>query len=237
MTAAVSLASSKSATNRVFGDPTYPTSDGRPLGESDLHRRVIIDLIETLELRYAGQQVYVSGDLLLFYEPGNRRRHVCPDVLVTKGLTPGDRLNYILWDEGLPPSVVFEITSKTTRREDLETKFAIYRDKIRVAEYFLFDPKGEYLRPQMQGYRLRGGEYVTIRPAHERLVCKQLGLELEVQDKSLRLFDQQTGQPLLCPREMAEEAQERAEEAQERAERAEQEVARLKQELSRLRKQ
>jgi Uma2 family endonuclease len=207
------------------------------LGETDLHRRIIIDLIGTLELRYAGQQVYVSGDLLLFYEPGNRRRHVCPDVLVTKGLVQADRLNYILWEEKLPPNAVFEITSKTTRKEDVEGKFAVYRDKIGVAEYFLFDPLGEYLEPSLQGYRLRAGEYLAIRPTRGRLVCKQLGVELEVQDQSLRLFDQQTGQPLLCPRELAEAAQERAEAAQERAERAEEEVARLKQELSRLRKQ
>lgn len=236
MTATVPSAPPKPAIRRQFGDPTYPTRDGRPLGETDYHRRVIIDLIGALEQYYAGQQVYVSGDLLLFYEPGNRRRHVSPDVLVTKGLQLGDRLNYILWEEGVPPNMVIEVTSKTTRREDLEGKFEIYRDKVRVAEYFLFDPLGDYMRPQLQGYRLRGGEYVPIRPTRGRLVCKQLGLELEQQKGSLRLFDQQTGRPLLSPREQAEEAREQAEQERLARAQAEAELVRLRQELARLRK-
>jgi Uma2 family endonuclease len=190
---------------------------------------VIVDLIGALELYFAGQQVYVSGDLLLFYEPGNRRKHVSPDVLVTKGLELGDRLNYILWDEGKPPNFVIEVTSKTTRREDLEGKFSIYRDKVRIPEYFLFDPLGDYLLPRLQGYRLRGSEYVSIRPTRDRLASKQLGLELQALGKSLRLFDQRTGKPLLSPRELA--AEERA-----ARERAEEEVARLREELGRRRK-
>jgi Uma2 family endonuclease len=206
------------------------------MGETDTHRRVIIDLIGALELHYAGQQVYVSGDLLLHYERGNRRRHVSPDVLVTKGLELGDRLNYILWDEGVPPNMVIEVTSKTTRREDLEGKFAIYRDKIRVPEYFLFDPLGDYLRPRLQGYRLRAGEYTPIRVTRGRLACKQLGLELEAQDKALWLFDQRSGERLLTPREKVEVAGLKADEERLGRERAEQEVARLRDELARLRK-
>lgn len=229
MTTTVPLASPELGLHQPFGDPTYPTRDGRPLGETDTHRRVITDLIGALELRYAGQQVYVSGDLLLHYEPGNRRRHVSPDILVAKGLPLGDRVNYILWQEKSPPNMVIEVTSKMTRREDLEDKFAVYRDRICVPEYFLFDPLGEYLQPQLQGFRLRGGEYVAIRPIKGRLSCKQLGLELEAQGKSLRLFDQATGEALLTPRELAEE--ERA-----AREQADHEIARLREELARLKK-
>jgi Uma2 family endonuclease len=207
------------------------------MGESDVHRRVIIDLIGALETYYAGKQVYVSGDLLLFYEPGNRRRHVSPDVLVTIGLELGDRLNYILWQEGKPPDMVIEVTSKTTRREDLEDKFVIYRDQIKVPEYFLFDPLGDYLRPQLQGYRLRGGEYVPIRPVRGRLVCKGLGLELAAEGKALRLFDQRTGQALLSPRESAEQALEQAEQALQQAELAKEQVELAKERVEQVQEQ
>ena len=99
------------------------------MGESDLHRQVMFDLIGALENYYAGQQVYVSGNLLLFYEPGNKRKHLSPDVLVTKGLRPGLRLNYILWQEGRAPNFVIEVTSASTRREDLENdnQASLYR--------------------------------------------------------------------------------------------------------------
>src|SRR5947209_8945715 len=59
----------------------YPTSDGRPMAETDQHRDLMVDLIQTLRAWYAGNRsVYVSGNLLMFFEQGNRRRHISPDV-------------------------------------------------------------------------------------------------------------------------------------------------------------
>jgi hypothetical protein len=57
-------------------DIAYPTRDGRPMGETDLHRIKMYDLIETLEDHFAGdREIYLSGNLLVFYERGNRRKH------------------------------------------------------------------------------------------------------------------------------------------------------------------
>jgi Uma2 family endonuclease len=219
-----------------FGDRTYPTRDGRPMGETDLHRRLMFDLISALERFYAGQEVYVSGNLLLFYEPGNRRKHVSPDVLVTKGLHQGLRINYILWQEGLPPNIVIEVTSKSTRKEDVEHKFEIYQKMIRVAEYFLFDPFADYLDPPLQGFRLKRGRYVPIAPVKDRLLCEQLGLELQAQGKSLHLYDRQTGQRLKSDRELAEKAAEQVSAERAARQQAQEEAARLRDELKRLRK-
>src|SRR4051812_34348397 len=59
----------------------YPTSDGKPMGETDLHRNDMMDVIRVLEGHFAAEpNVYVTGNLLLFYERGNRRRHVSPDA-------------------------------------------------------------------------------------------------------------------------------------------------------------
>ena len=33
---------------------------------------------------------------------------------------------------------------------------------MRVKEYWLYDPLGEYLRPRLRGYRLVGGKAVTV---------------------------------------------------------------------------
>ena len=66
---------------------TYPTSDGKPMAETDTHRDLMTALIETLKAFYAAEPlVYVSGNLLLCYEEGNRRRHVSPDVFVVRGV-------------------------------------------------------------------------------------------------------------------------------------------------------
>ena len=39
------------------GEIDYPTSDGRTMGETDLHRNIMAATIETLKLFYAGQRV------------------------------------------------------------------------------------------------------------------------------------------------------------------------------------
>ena len=73
-------------TNMSLPHVDDPTSDGRPMAETDLHRNVMVAAIETLKMHYTGQRVYVSGNILLFYCPGDRQRHVSPDVLVVQGL-------------------------------------------------------------------------------------------------------------------------------------------------------
>ena len=177
----------------------YPTSDGRPMGETVLHRQDMMDLIETLEDRYQHDpNIYVTGNLLLFYEEGNRRKHISPDVFVSIGVrkTP-PRDYYLLWVEGKGPDLVIEITSKTTRQEDQDKKWLLYRDVLKVPEYILFDPTEDYLRPSLQGHRLIAGEYVPIELVVDRLPSEVLGLHFERNGAELRLFDPATRRRLL----------------------------------------
>ena len=238
-------------TNTPLPDVDYPTSDGKPMAETDLHRSVMFAAIETLKLHYAGQLVYVSGNLLLFYRPGNKRRHVSPDVMVVRGLEQRDREHYLLWQEGLPPNVVIEITSQSTRDEDLQDKLEIYRDEIEVAEYFLFDPRSEYLDPALQGHRLSRGRYEPIVPIGDRLPSAGLGLHLEADGSRLRFYDPARQRWLPTPEESRLEtlaaleqkdvALQRQQAALQRSETArrqsEAEAERLRQELAALRRQ
>ena len=139
----------------------YPESDGRPMGETDQHRKEMIRQLELLERFFAGQRVYVSGDLLVYYEQGNPKKFVVPDVFVVKGLEPKDRRVYKLWVEGQPPDVIFETTSRKTKKKDTVAKPALYA-RLGVKEYFLFDPTQDYLDPPLQGHRLVGDQYVRM---------------------------------------------------------------------------
>lgn len=187
----------------------YPTSDGRPMGETDLHRQDMMDVITALEDRFAADpDVYVSGNLLLYYERGNKRKHVSPDAFVVFGVPKAPPRDYfLLWAEGKGPDVVIEITSKTTRREDQNKKLALYRDVLCVPEYFQFDPTEDYLRPPMQGFRLVEGRYDPIAPVSGRLPSLLLGLHLERDGKQLRLFDPVTRRRIPTRKEWAEEAE------------------------------
>ncbi len=70
------------STNQPAIEIDYPESDGRPLGETDLHRNWIVRIIDILQQRYRGQHVYVTGDLLLYYKEGDPTKYVVPDVFV-----------------------------------------------------------------------------------------------------------------------------------------------------------
>ncbi|MEX2175011.1 MAG: Uma2 family endonuclease [Pirellulaceae bacterium] len=197
------------------------------MGETDLHRRVMIETIDALIDYFAGQQVYVTGDLLLFYEQGNRRKHVSPDAMIVRGAEMRPRDYYLLWEEGRTPNAVVEITSKSTRREDMQTKLRLYRDVLHIPEYFLFDPTSDYLKPRLQGFRLAQGQYIPIEPVEGRLPSVELGLELEADGTSLRLRNPTTGQWLLNraeARDLADAAREQADAARHQADAARQQA-------------
>ena len=145
----------------------YPESDGKPMGETDVHIDAVIYLREALRDYFRDdQQVYAAGNMLLYYEEGNPAACVAPDAFVVQGVAKRERRTYRLWEEGQPPSVVFEVTSRGTRLEDLGTKRAVYA-MLGVREYFVYDPLGEYLRPPLQGYQLQEGEYQRMPPGAE----------------------------------------------------------------------
>jgi Uma2 family endonuclease len=212
----------------------YPTGDGKPMAETDWHRILMLNLIETLTRFFAGRKVYTSGNLLVFYEEGNRRRHVSPDVFVVRGVEPHLRPNYLIWAERKAPEFVIELTSSTTRENDLTGKMQLYRDVLRVKEYFLFDPRGDYLEPRLQGYRLRGDQYVPIRPREGRLPSQVTGLHLEADGDNLRLWNPDTGAWELTPTEVAQAAQAQAAQAQAELQQARAQLAALQAQLTAL---
>ncbi len=229
----------------------YPASDGKPMAETDVHRRLMSDLIFELSNFFKDDpDVYVSGNLLLYYVEGNPGKRVAPDVFVARGVGKRARRVYKLWEERAAPDVVIELSSRQTWREDVDEKFELYQE-LGIREYFLFDPEYDYLIDSLVGYRLEEGRYSAIQAKSGRALIESLGLELVNTGQTLRIFDPRSGMMLPTPEEHAEarlraeegarldrEACIRAEEAV-RLERearitAEAETARLRGELQRL---
>jgi Uma2 family endonuclease len=206
----------------------YPESDGKPMAETDLHRDEMNRLIDTLKDHFAAEpDVYVSGNLFLYYEEGNPRASTAPDVFVVRGVPGGRRRIYKLWEEGPPPLFVIEVTSRKTRREDFGKKRELYA-RLGVPEYFMYDPEADYLRPALQGLVLQGGEYLPMTPAPDgSLPSETLNLWLRLEDGRLMLVDRATGEPLPSPRDRAAEATARAEAEAIARRAAEERVARL----------
>ena len=180
----------------------YPDSDGEPLAENDAQLHAILYAVGALRVHYSEcADVYVSGDLLVYYEEGNPRVSVAPDTFVVFGVEDRMRRNYKVWEEGKGPDFVLEVASLNTWREDVEKKPGIFAG-LGVKEYFLYDPRGEYLTPRLQGYRLVGGAYERMSAVESidrtlTLHSDVLGLELRAKGEEMRFHDPATGEDLL----------------------------------------
>lgn len=227
----------------------YPSSDGEPLAETSVHIDAIINAVVALRQYLAGQQAIVLTNQFLYYAEGFPKLRVAPDIMVIFNVAPGPRDSYKTWEEKQIPSVIFEITSASTRDQDETFKKTLY-EQMEVQEYWQFDPNGEWIAEQLRGYRLQGEAYVPITNGQS----ESLRLRLEV-DGQLLAFFRESGEKLLAPndliealrqetlarqsaevqleqeRQRAEQEHQRAEQERQRAEQAEAEVQRLKEQL------
>jgi Uma2 family endonuclease len=184
----------------------YPESDGEPMAESELHMLEMMYVIEALRERFEeAPDVYVGGDLFLYFERGRRDAVVAPDAFVVQGVPKlPARRKYLLWEEGKAPCFVLEVTSDTTQKKDLGDKKSTYQ-RLGVDEYFLFDPLGDYLKPRLQGYRLgTGARYRAVTPEPDgSLASTTLGLTFRPEGTHhIRLIHTATGEPLLRREEL-----------------------------------
>jgi Uma2 family endonuclease len=174
----------------------YPESDGKPMAETDVHRNWMVWIIEMLQFFFQGRRVYVSGNLLVHYQQGDPKKRVAPDVFVVKECEQRLRRVFRIWEEGRGPSFALEVTSKKTRRQDLGPKKELY-ERLHIAEYFLYDPLGEWLKPPLQGFRLVDGVYHPVQPDEiGALASEQLGITFRLEGGELHLFNTATGERL-----------------------------------------
>ena len=185
----------------------YPGSDGKPMAESDAQRVTMMYAMSALEIWYADREdVYVSGDLLIYYQDGNPQASIAPDVFVVHGVANRMRTRYLVWEEGKAPDFVLEVASPSTWREDEGSKRRVY-ERLGVREYAQHDPTGEHLGTRLKGARLSGGRYreqaVTRSVSGELTLSSEvLGLDVVVTgDGEFRFRDPVTGEYLRSPRE------------------------------------
>jgi Uma2 family endonuclease len=186
----------------------YPSGDGTPLAETFAHVYAILMALEVLKQFLEGQQATVLANQFMYYIKEGAKRRVAPDVMVIFGVEPGGRDSYIIEKEGAVPSVIFEMTSPGTKAEDKGKKKKTYAE-LGVQEYWLFDPKGEWIKDKLDGYRLITVEEdgVSVN-RYEQItdgISQPLGLRLVVEGDLIGFYRLDNGQKLLIPSELAAE--------------------------------
>lgn len=201
----------------------YPYTDGKPMAESDFTRDYLLYGVDVLQYHFRNKKnIYVSGNLFIYYVENVPDAVVAPDVFLVKGVSNKKRLSYKVWEEGgLTPDWVLEVTSASTRNTDEEEKPWKYA-QMGVAEYFQYDPTGDYLRPhQLKGASLVSGRYSPKKPevladGVLSIHSEVLGLDLRVISGELRFYDPVTGKMLPSyseTRSLAEQAERQLQDA------------------------
>ena len=225
----------------------YPSSDGEPMAESEWQYTPLTETVSTLRVRYHERDdVYVGGDMLIYYRMNRNDVSVAPDVFVVFGAT-GTHLrdSWLVWREGRAPDFIMEIASSSTWRRDANEKRRTYAD-MGVKEYVRFDPTGRYFTPALVMETLDGTEYreqplTTDDDGIQRGYSAVLELDVCVTPElELRLYDPAAREWLRTHQET--EAARRESEAARRVEAearraAEAEIVRLRERLAQQRQQ
>jgi Uma2 family endonuclease len=169
-------------------DIFYPSSDGEPIAETYDHVYAIFRTLIVLTQYLQGQRATVLANQFLYYSKGLPKLRTAPDVMVIFDVEPGGRDNYKIWEEDQVPTVIFEMTSPDTREQDLGFKKGLYA-QLGVQEYWLFDPKGEWIPEKLNGYQLQGEQYIPITDSQSTV----LNLALKVEDKLIGFYRNSTG--------------------------------------------
>ena len=189
----------------------YPSSDGEPMAGSDLQYVPLTETVSVLRTRFFDRSdVYIAGDMLVYYRINDNTVSVAPDLFAVFGATGNHpRDSWLVWREGKAPDFVMEIASESTWRRDVGGKRGIYAE-MGVSEYWRFDPTGRWFTPALVGERLVDGEYRPIPVLEDssgafRGLSEVLGLDFCVElGLELRLYDPATGERLRNHREESE---------------------------------
>ena len=198
---------------------TFPDSDGEPMAETSANAIQMVDLqwmLQTLfDLQGRLGTTTVGGNQFVYYNRYNGRDNISPDVYVIFDRTPPAPPSWKTWVQGKFPDIVFEITSSSTRAQDLSEaprgKRTLYAE-LGAKEYYIYDPQQE-TEPPFLGFESRGGRMEPL-PALSSGGVMSLSLGAELRPVAmgqtewrpagtwLRVIDPRTNKPIALTDEL-----------------------------------
>ena len=160
--------------------------EGNWIAQSIWHGKAVSQATVALDNHFRNRDnVLVAMELLVYYEPGNNKVCLQPDLQVVFGVQRGNRSSYKVWEEGKAADFVLEVASPSTADKDARHKAQEYA-RIGVLEYWRLDPTGSLLVPPLEGWEANGGSYNPVQPVARGarggwLRSRVLGLELRSQ--------------------------------------------------------
>ncbi|HQU82123.1 MAG TPA: Uma2 family endonuclease [Pyrinomonadaceae bacterium] len=201
----------------------YPEQREDDMGETSIHAKLINRFLSILFYFFEQREdVFLSGNMNLYYEEKNPNKWFAPDLLIAFGVPNRERSSYQLWAEKVFPQVIIEVASERTWKTDVSEKLEIY-SALGAEEYYILDPTFAYLPAPMLAFHRQNERLLSVSVNDGKVFSPRLELEIVRAENSFRLFNPITNQFLLTLEES--EAQRRL---------AETEIERLKAEIERL---
>ena len=225
---------------------TLPTQDELPCDddipmETGRHKMQMDLLIDTTEYWLKQRSDgFTSGNMFVYFSASQLRNQDFrgPDFFVVLGVPKGERKSWVVWEEEKAPDVVIELLSESTIEMDKVTKKQIYQDKMRVGEYFWYDPHNP---TDWAGFSLQNSVYQPIPlDSQNRYISQKLGLALVRWEGSYRdiyttwlRWTSLEGELVPNKYELAERAEQHAEQVQRYAEQVQQQAEEAQQQAER----
>ena len=220
-------------------DVEYP--EGHWIAQSVGHGDAVRQAATALDYFFRERaDVLVAMELVVYYQPGNSKLRLQPDVQVVFGVEHcGSRGSFKVWEEGKAPDFVLEVASPSTAENDAEHKAREYA-QIGVREYWRLDPAGTLMQTSLEGYVASAGQYEQVQPVEGAgrggaLRSRVLGLDLRSRRQAgvtvLVFIDPRTGEEFDGRLEGAERRRRTAERDMQAAVREKQAAVREKQTL------
>ena len=163
------------------GEVEYP--EGRWIAQSVWHGDAVRQATDALVSHFSERKdVLVAMELVVYYQRGNNKARLQPDLQVVFGVGRGNRGSFRVWEEGKAPDFVLEVASPSTAENDARHK-ATEHAGIGVREYWRLDPGGSLMGRPLEGYSASGGRYGPVEAVEREgrgiwLRSKVLGLDL-----------------------------------------------------------
>lgn len=179
----------------------YPSSDGKPMADSDKQFNLITKTTFGLMKTFKDQnkKAYVAGDLFWYPVEGNPNIRKAPDVLVAVGRPQLPlRKSYLQWkEENITPQIVFEFISDANTKREMAQKHRWY-EKYGVEEYYLYDLEKCILK-----VFIRENGKLRLEPGITSYTSKLTGIRTSVHKNDLELYHP-NGKPFLSYMELAQ---------------------------------
>jgi hypothetical protein len=182
----------------------FPSDEKRM--ENKWHR-LVCKLLYDLLVAVFGDRILLGWDQFLYWDAGDPKKNVAPDVFGRTGETDRIFPSWKTWELGVP-NFVFEIVSESSWPQDVAEKPSIY-DHLGVNEVVVFDPEPEVRRTAagfepriLRAWRRIGGALVEVGVGEDRYYVEALGLWVRVEDveggrRTLRLARGDHGEDLI----------------------------------------